>query len=95
MLFRSMNRNPMVVISQDASAEEAASLMLTKKVHRLFAIDDDSTICGVLSNFDIMSVLAGLGTLEEISDMSGTCCLCGSTLNSTDNSPSNKLFQVS
>jgi CBS domain-containing protein len=46
---------PMVIgLAPDDSVERAVKLMLTEQVHRLFVMDDDGVLVGVLSTFDIL-----------------------------------------
>ncbi|XRB16426.1 CBS domain-containing protein [Pseudoscourfieldia marina] len=48
-------------ISQDASLEDAASVLLANKQHRLAVVDDDGKLCGILSRGDILR-----STLESL-----------------------------
>jgi CBS domain-containing protein len=46
---------PLVIgLAPDDSIERAVELMLTEQVHRLFVMDDDGVLIGVISTFDIL-----------------------------------------
>ena len=46
---------PLVIgLAPDDSIERAVELMLTEQVHRLFVMDNDGVLIGVLSTFDVL-----------------------------------------
>lgn len=47
-----------VTVTPDTSARLAIGLMLAKKVHRLFVVDETGTLIGVISTLDILQKLA-------------------------------------
>ncbi len=70
-----------ITVCGNLFAEEAADIMLSHKIHRVFVTADDSDeIIGVLSSYDVMAILSGCGTLNEINDTNSFCCLCGNKL---------------
>lgn len=44
----------LIGLAPDDSIERAVELMLTEQVHRLFVMDDDGVLVGVLSTFDVL-----------------------------------------
>ncbi len=75
-----INRTPLITVSEDSFVEEATNIMLTEKIHRVFVLNKENDIMGVLSSYDVMAILAGCGTLNEINSLSDFCCLCGTEL---------------
>ena len=53
--------SPVITISQDEMASEAARIMVEKEIKRLPVLDDSGSICGIISRLDVISILA----LEE------------------------------
>ncbi len=77
-----LKRKPLISVKEDIFVEEAADVMLTNKIHRVFVKNESEEIVGVLSSYDVMAILAGCGTMDEINKLSDFCCLCGSELKS-------------
>lgn len=54
----SIMRRRVVTIRQDASLEEAASLMHRKKIGHLPVVDDDGKLVGIMSRHDVVRAIA-------------------------------------
>jgi CBS domain-containing protein len=50
-------------ISPDRPIEEAAAMMLDKRVHRLIVVDEELRVHGVLSAMDLLTAVPGVGEL--------------------------------
>jgi len=61
----SVMSKPAVTINQDATAQEAANLMTSKKIKRLPVVDDQDKLVGIVSRVDILAAAMHTKAREE------------------------------